>query len=70
VLCLLVGAWYIWTTHDLIGFILLYAIATGAINAREVVGRMLSAPLHKREEPVNNHQDESNESKQSREPRS
>ena len=41
VLCLLVGVWYAWTTHDLLGFILLYAIATGAINAREVVGKML-----------------------------
>ncbi len=41
VLCLLVGLWYVWTTHDLLGFILLYAIATGAINAREVVGKML-----------------------------
>jgi ferric-dicitrate binding protein FerR (iron transport regulator) len=46
VLCLLVGVWYAWTTHDLLGFILLYAIATGAINAREVVGKML--PEHRK----------------------
>lgn len=36
-LCLLVAGMYVWTTHDLIGFILLYGIATGAINARDVV---------------------------------
>lgn len=39
--CLLVGIWYIWTTRDLLGFIVLYGISTGAINAREVVGKML-----------------------------
>jgi len=41
VFCLLVGIWYVWTTHDLLGFVLLYGIATGAINAREVPGKML-----------------------------
>jgi ferric-dicitrate binding protein FerR (iron transport regulator) len=48
VLCLAVGLWYVWTTHDLLGFILMYAIATGAINAREVVGKML--PEHRKGE--------------------
>lgn len=48
-LCLAVAVMYIWSTHDLVGFILLYGIATGAINAREVVGifnpKRLSDPI-------------------------
>src|SRR5260370_38312264 len=56
VLCLLVGIWYVWTTHDLLGFILLYGIATGAINAREVLGKMLPE-RYKGEEPGSNHSD-------------
>ena len=36
-LCLIVAGMYVWTTHDLLGFILLYGIATGAINARDVI---------------------------------
>lgn len=43
--CLLVAGMYVWSTHDLIGFILLYGIATGAINARDVVGAMLPRRL-------------------------
>jgi hypothetical protein len=60
VLCLLVGLWYVWTTHDLLGFILLYGIATGAINAREVVGKMLP-DRSKGEASENNHSDNENE---------
>lgn len=41
VLCLCVGIWYVGSTHDILGFILLYGIATGAINAREVAGKLL-----------------------------
>lgn len=43
-LCLVVAGMYVWSTHDLIGFIILYGIATGAINAREVIGAYL--PKH------------------------
>lgn len=68
VLCLLVGVWYAWTTHDILGFILLYGIATGAINAREVVGKMFPEHPHQREKPENHHQDDRNESEQAGEP--
>jgi hypothetical protein len=46
ILCLLVAGMYIWTTHDLVGFILLYGLATGAIHARDVVGSMLPHHLN------------------------
>ena len=64
VLCLLVGVWYVWTTHDILGFILLYGIATGAINAREVVGKMFPEHPHQKEKSKNHHQDDRNESEQ------
>jgi ferric-dicitrate binding protein FerR (iron transport regulator) len=69
VLCLLVGLWYVWTTHDLLGFILLYAIATGVINAREVVGKML--PERRRGEVFGDtHSDDNDKSEQDNEPQS
>ena len=47
-LCLAVAGVYTWSTHDILGFILLYGIATGAISVREVVGARLpkSSSLH------------------------
>ena len=69
VLCLVVGVWYAWSTHDLLGFILLYAIATGAINAREVLGKMLPE-RRKEERSGHNHSDDCEESEQENGPQS
>ena len=48
--CLAVALWYVWSTHDILGFVLLYGIVTGAINAREVAGTLLPRRFLKAED--------------------
>src|SRR5258708_40143566 len=53
-LCLVVAGMYVWSTHDLIGFLILYGIATGAISVREVIGaspiKRLSGSVERKQE--------------------
>ena len=48
-LCLVVAGMYVWTTHDILGFLLLYGVATGAVNVRDVIG--VSLPKKRLSEP-------------------
>lgn len=51
--CLVVGALVFLWTHDILAFLLMYAIATRQIQVREVIGMLLSRLPKSQEEPDN-----------------
>lgn len=50
-ICLIIGALVFWWTRDILGFLLMYAIATRQVWVREVLGMLLPRPSRSGEEP-------------------